>query len=94
MSEQLVFRFAGTVDKGDQAPNPNACLWVVETCVDPRGPIWHPRFDTACHSRKRAREVARGMRAGGFETRVVPYKACVDSKGRHNRQILSERLDA
>jgi hypothetical protein len=91
MREQLLFRFAGTIDKGDQAPNPNAAIWVVEYEV--AAGVWY-RLGLSCPTRQRARQIAKAHRASGKNTRVVPYKACIDSKGRHNRQITSERLDA
>jgi len=73
--------------KGDVASSVTV-MWIVETKA---GGFWHPRFDTASNTRKRARDIARSM---WMKTRVVPYKACIDTQGRHNRQVCSERLDA
>lgn len=78
--------------KGDHASSANHYLWAVEVQVDRRG-VWIP-LRLVSTSRADARSIARRHRAVGKEVRVVPYKACIDSKGRHNRQVTSERLDA
>lgn len=78
--------------KGDIASSAANYLWVVERQVDSRG-VWVP-LRLVNGTREGARDLARRHRANGSEVRVVPYKACIDTKGRHNRQVTSERLDA
>lgn len=77
--------------KGDQESSKQHYVWGVQV-------FWRGQWCTACDAgfhalRSEARAEARVMRAAGEEVRVVPYKACIDTKGRFNRQILSERLD-
>lgn len=85
---------------GDKASSKANYIWLVEK-------LWRGQWvpapvhntpgglqHTTRSSREQARHVARELRMMGHEVRIVPYKACLDTRGRHNRQVTSERLDA
>lgn len=77
--------------KGDVASlKKREVVWVVELLGD-NG--WAPSYHSGFLTRSEARQFARERRSYGWNTRVVPYKACVDTKVRVNRQAASERLD-
>lgn len=76
--------------KGDVASSAGALFWIVEKKI---AGAWFPLRRVQL-TREDARAHARGQRIRGAEVRIVPYKACIDTQGRHNRQITSERLDA
>ena len=94
MSEQIELfpSISGRIDvKGDVASIKVHCLWTVEVN---RGNGWRSNGIETYVTREEARNAARYLRNySGLQTRIVPYKACYDSKGRKNRQIDSERLD-
>jgi len=77
---------------GDKASDSYSTLWVTEILVEGE---YVPAGNIGFATREAARQEARYWRlCQGAKTRVTPYKACIDTKGRHNRQITSERLDA
>jgi hypothetical protein len=92
MSEQMQLfpSVTGQISIGDCATCKVNVLWTVEKfeCG-----MWRPSRQVH-NSRHAARYYARQIRfTDNVETRVIPYKAAFDSKGRKNRQIDSQRLD-
>jgi hypothetical protein len=92
MTQQELFpSVSGQIDvRGDVASDKGRYRWVVEMFMADGS--WYPHY-TTYGTRHEAREFAANERTYGEITRIVPYKACLDSKGRHNRQVSSERLD-
>jgi hypothetical protein len=89
-------------EPGDKASSQTNVIWAVEQ-YNFNKEAWEPApvffldgelVQCTGSTRQAARYYARRLRERGRETRVVPYKACLDTKGRHNRQVKSERLDA
>ena len=86
---------SGQVEVGDVASDKSQYVWAIQAkdangdwrlTVDLFGPL-------TFLSRAKARSVARNVRAiHGNETRLVALKACIDTKGRLNRQIDGQRL--
>ena len=75
--------------KGDIASDKSQYLWVVECKVGEDE--WTPTYKTTTN-RRDARLIAAEFRSYGEVVRIIPYKACIDSKGRHNRQVQGERI--
>jgi hypothetical protein len=86
---------SGRIDvKGDVASDKGAYCWIVEALDQTNdNNEWYILVSSIFETRYEAREAACSWRYVGYVTRVVPYKACFDSKGRHNRQVKSQRLD-
>lgn len=77
---------------GDRGSSKKRYLWLVEVQIAPG--VYVPVSNFASPTRNHARSYAREYRKSHNKiTRVTPYKACVDSRKRNNRQIVSERLD-
>ena len=103
MHEELLDSYPNDFDSrpyGDVASSQSNYVWVVEKFHQGH---WGPcpfhlirgKLNSAVRAKRDdAREIAKYLRILGHNVRVVPYKACLDTRGRHNRQVKSERLDA
>ena len=101
LHEELLYSNPNDFDSlptGDKASSKTNYVWVLEKFHKGR---WIPAptlwmglnlQHIVRSKRESVRHIARELRLMGHEVRVVPYKMCLDSLGRTNRQVKSERL--